>query len=207
MAVGITRVWMHGRTLFCSLPSAIVRDSSLGVGDGLVLRTEGNLIVMERVPVEQFARRTGQQNNVGLEELSTEGQSQMISTSEPSPKQQSDVDKRILMERRLRAIRKVVADEFCLRTADLNARSNTQKLVFPRQVAMFLSRELAGASLPEIGRTFGGKHHTTVLHSVEKIRERRKSDKNLDRLINKLNGVVDKSVNKPVDRLWKYEEN
>jgi chromosomal replication initiator protein len=51
---------------------------------------------------------------------------------------------------------------------------------------MFLSKELAGASLPEIGRAFGGKHHTTVLHSIEKIREERRHDKDLSLLIHKL---------------------
>ena len=84
------------------------------------------------------------------------------------------------------AIQKVVADEFRLRISDLKARSNTKKMVYPRQVAMFLSRELAGASLPEIGRAFGNKHHTTVLHSVDKIRDQKKVDKDLNRLINKL---------------------
>ena len=87
----------------------------------------------------------------------------------------------------IEAIQKVVADEFRLRITDLKARNNSKKVVFPRQIAMLLSRELAGASLPEIGRAFGGKHHTTVLHSIEKIRGQRKSDKDLNRLINKLN--------------------
>ena len=56
----------------------------------------------------------------------------------------------------------------------------------PRQVAMYLSKHLTEASLPEIGRQFGGKHHTTVLHSVEKIEETRKNDKDLNRMLNKL---------------------
>ena len=86
----------------------------------------------------------------------------------------------------IEAIQKVVADEFRLRIADLKLRSNSKKVVYPRQIAMFLSKELAGASLPEIGRTFGGKHHTTVLHSIEKIREERKANKDLSRLIHKL---------------------
>jgi chromosomal replication initiator protein len=51
---------------------------------------------------------------------------------------------------------------------------------------MYLAKHLTEASLPEIGRQFGGKHHTTVLHSVEKIEELRKTDKDLNRLINKL---------------------
>ena len=51
---------------------------------------------------------------------------------------------------------------------------------------MYLAKHMTEASLPEIGRQFGGKHHTTVLHSVEKIEELRKTDKDLNRLINKL---------------------
>jgi chromosomal replication initiator protein len=86
----------------------------------------------------------------------------------------------------IEAIQQVVADEFRLRLADLKARNNSRKIVYPRQVAMYLARELAGASLPEIGRAFGGKHHTTVLHSVEKIQQSRALDKDLNRLINKL---------------------
>jgi chromosomal replication initiator protein len=84
------------------------------------------------------------------------------------------------------AIQQVVADEFRLRISDLKARNNSRKVVFPRQIAMFLCREMAATSYPEIGRAFGGKHHTTVLHSIEKIRELKKTDKDLNRLINKL---------------------
>ena len=86
----------------------------------------------------------------------------------------------------IEAIQQVVADEFRMRVADLKARNNSKTVVVPRQLAMFLCRELVGASLPEIGRAFGGKHHTTVLHSVEKIREGRKSDRDLNRILNKL---------------------
>jgi chromosomal replication initiator protein len=86
----------------------------------------------------------------------------------------------------IESIQQVVAEEFRLRLADLKARNNSRKVVHPRQIAMYLARELAAASLPEIGRAFGGKHHTTVLHSVEKIQEARKGDKDLNRLINKL---------------------
>jgi len=65
-------------------------------------------------------------------------------------------------------------------------RSNTKAIAFPRQVAMYLVKQLTSASLPEIGRQFGGKHHTTVLHSVGKIEEARKADKDLNRVLNKL---------------------
>ena len=58
--------------------------------------------------------------------------------------------------------------------------------MFPRQIAMYLAKHLTDASLPEIGRQFGGKHHTTVLHSVDKIDTQRKTDKDLNRVLNKL---------------------
>jgi chromosomal replication initiator protein len=58
--------------------------------------------------------------------------------------------------------------------------------VFPRQIAMYMAKHLTDASLPEIGRQFGGKHHTTVLHSVDKIEQQRKIDKDLNRVLNKL---------------------
>jgi len=57
---------------------------------------------------------------------------------------------------------------------------------FPRQIAMYLAKHLTDSSLPEIGRQFGGKHHTTVLHSVDKIEQQRKTDKDLNRMLNKL---------------------
>jgi chromosomal replication initiator protein len=84
------------------------------------------------------------------------------------------------------AIQKVVSEQFGLRPAEIKAKNNSRVIVYPRQIAMFLAKHLTDASLPEIGRQFGGKHHTTVLHSVEKIEEARKTDKDLNRLLNKL---------------------
>ncbi|MGI9102851.1 MAG: chromosomal replication initiator protein DnaA [Terriglobales bacterium] len=84
------------------------------------------------------------------------------------------------------AIQKAVAEQFGLRLAEIKAKNNSRAIVYPRQIAMYLAKHLTEASLPEIGRQFGGKHHTTVLHSVEKIDESRKSDKDLNRLLNKL---------------------
>ena len=69
---------------------------------------------------------------------------------------------------------------------EIKAKNNSRAIVYPRQIAMYLAKHLTEASLPEIGRQFGGKHHTTVLHSVDKIDESRKTDKDLNRLINKL---------------------
>ena len=86
----------------------------------------------------------------------------------------------------IEAIQKVVAEEFGLRLPEIKAKNNSRAIVYPRQIAMYLAKHLTEASLPEIGRQFGGKHHTTVLHSVDKIDTARKTDKDLNRLLNKL---------------------
>jgi chromosomal replication initiator protein len=84
------------------------------------------------------------------------------------------------------AIQKAVAEQFGLRVIEIKAKSNSRAIVFPRQIAMYLAKQMTEASLPEIGRQFGGKHHTTVMHSIDKIEEQRQADKDLNRLLNKL---------------------
>lgn len=93
-----------------------------------------------------------------------------------------------LEERRISIenIQRVVCREFGLSLPQIKAKDNSRAVAFPRQVAMFLAKELTTASLPQIGREFGGKHHTTVLHSINKIAELRENDKDLNRLLNKL---------------------
>jgi chromosomal replication initiator protein len=86
----------------------------------------------------------------------------------------------------IESIQKAVAEQFGLRLVEIKAKNNSRSIVYPRQIAMYLAKHLTEASLPEIGRQFGGKHHTTVLHSVDKIEEVRKNDKDLNRLLNKL---------------------
>lgn len=81
------------------------------------------------------------------------------------------------------SIVRAVADRFSMQPAQLKMKSNTRQIAYPRQVAMFLVKELTHASLPEIGRYFGGKHHTTVLHSIQKIEELRQRDEDLNSLI------------------------
>jgi chromosomal replication initiator protein len=73
-------------------------------------------------------------------------------------------------------IQKFVADYFQLKVNDLKARSNSKSITMPRQVAMYLCKTLTQASLPEIGRSFGGKHHSTVIHSINKVEDLRKKD-------------------------------
>jgi chromosomal replication initiator protein len=94
----------------------------------------------------------------------------------------STSEKRVSLDSILRA----VAERFSLLPAQLKMKSNTRQIAYPRQVAMYVCKELTSASLPEIGRFFGGKHHTTVLHSVQKIDERRREDDELNRIIQSL---------------------
>jgi len=91
-------------------------------------------------------------------------------------------EKRVTIE----LIQKKVGEQFGLREHELKIRSNAKAIAFPRQVAMYLVKQLTTASLPEIGRHFGGKHHTTVLHSIHKIDTLRRNDKDLNRTINRL---------------------
>ena len=86
----------------------------------------------------------------------------------------------------IEAIQRRVAEDFSLRPGDLKVRSNAKSIAYPRQVAMYLAKRLTGASLPEIGRAFGGKHHTTVLHSVKKIERLRGHDKDLAQRLRRL---------------------
>lgn len=76
----------------------------------------------------------------------------------------------------IEAIIKAVAEHFSLQPSQLKQKSNAQQIAYPRQIAMYLVKDLTSASLPEIGRAFGGKHHTTVLHSVQKIDRLRQQD-------------------------------
>jgi chromosomal replication initiator protein len=81
-------------------------------------------------------------------------------------------------------IQKFVADFYQLKVQDLKSRNNAKSIAIPRQVAMYLCKTLTHASLPEIGRSFGGKHHSTVIHSIRKIEELRKRDGDFNSLIN-----------------------
>jgi chromosomal replication initiator protein len=83
-------------------------------------------------------------------------------------------------------IQRAVCQEFGLTVPQLKSRNNSRPVAYPRQLAMYLAKELTTASLPQIGREFGGKHHTTVLHSINKISQLRQSDRDLNRLLNKL---------------------
>jgi chromosomal replication initiator protein len=97
---------------------------------------------------------------------SLKGQPISLALAQEALKNLVDIEERSTS---IATIQKTVADHFGLRVADLKSKTNARDISFPRQVAMYLCKNLTRASLPEIGREFGGKHHTTVLHSVNKI--------------------------------------
>jgi chromosomal replication initiator protein len=84
-----------------------------------------------------------------------------------------DLDERSIS---LESIQRFVADHYQLKVSDLKSRNNSKSVALPRQVAMYLCKALTQASLPEIGRSFGGKHHSTVIHSIKKIEALRKRE-------------------------------
>jgi len=83
-------------------------------------------------------------------------------------------------------IQKKVAEYFDIRVSDMRVKKRSKIIAYPRQIAMYLARELTSHSLPEIGERFGGRDHTTVLHAFEKIQDEAKSNSTIKGLLNKL---------------------
>ncbi|HEX7728841.1 MAG TPA: chromosomal replication initiator protein DnaA [Terracidiphilus sp.] len=90
----------------------------------------------------------------------------------------------------IESIQRAVAEQFGMKISDLKQKNNSRNVVVPRQIAMYLAKQMTEASLPEIGRQFGNKHHTTVMHSIAKIDEQRRNDKDLHRMLNKLQDLL-----------------
>jgi chromosomal replication initiator protein len=83
-------------------------------------------------------------------------------------------------------ILRAVASFYSLKPAQLKARSNAPPIAVPRQIAMYVCKALTNQSLPQIGRDFGGKHHTTVLHSIRKIDSLRRKDPEISAAVNSI---------------------
>ncbi|MDR1466063.1 MAG: chromosomal replication initiator protein DnaA [Treponema sp.] len=92
---------------------------------------------------------------------------------------------------------KVIAEYYQLSPSDLKGKKRLQKIVIPRQIAMFISHEITEFSTTEIGQTFGGRDHTTVMHSCNKIKEKMQADPKLDTSIQKLVGLIKEYTAKP----------
>ena len=90
----------------------------------------------------------------------------------------------------LENIQKTVADFYRVKVAELFSKKRTADLVKPRQIAMYFAKEMTSLSLPEIGESFGGRDHTTVLHAVRKITENRKTDTQLNHELHVLDQII-----------------
>ncbi len=90
-------------------------------------------------------------------------------------------------------IQKAVGEHFSIRLEDFAAKKRTKSIAFPRQVAMYLSREMTEFSLPKIGDEFGGRDHSTVIHAHEKISKMLKEDQNLQQDIKEIRSVLGKN--------------
>jgi chromosomal replication initiator protein len=90
----------------------------------------------------------------------------------------------------MEAIQRAVADLFGLSVEDLMLKSTRRAVTVPRQIAMYLAKQLTDSSLPEIGRYFGGMHHTTVMHAIAKMDEQRRIDPATNAAIGKLLKIV-----------------
>ncbi len=83
-------------------------------------------------------------------------------------------------------IQKKVATYFDVKTSDLKAKKRSRQIAYPRQIAMYLTRELTNMTLPDIGEHFGGRDHSTVIHAYDKIQKELKKNQNVKNLLNRL---------------------
>jgi chromosomal replication initiator protein len=87
-------------------------------------------------------------------------------------------------------IQELVSERFGLSLEELCGERRSQNIVYPRQIAMYLSRELTDASLPKIGRQFGGRDHTTVIHATTKIAGMIREDRSVYNLVQELTARI-----------------
>ncbi|PUU89805.1 chromosomal replication initiator protein DnaA [Halanaerobium sp.] len=92
------------------------------------------------------------------------------------------------IEVNIERIKKIITDDYNLKMEDMESKKRTQNIAFPRQIAMYLSRELTDFSLPHIGNEFGGRDHTTVIHAHNKIKEKIENE---DDFNNKIERLID----------------
>ena len=90
----------------------------------------------------------------------------------------------------IRRIQETVSERFNLSLAELTGDKRSQNIVYPRQVAMYLSRELTDSSLPKIGKEFGGRDHTTVIHATSKIARLIREDRSVYNLVQELTARI-----------------
>ena len=93
----------------------------------------------------------------------------------------------------LEDVQDVVARRFQVKVSELKSKRRTKTVVHPRQIAMYLSRELTAASFPEIGREFGGKDHTTIIHACRQIEKAIERDNSIRTTVENLKDEISKA--------------
>jgi hypothetical protein len=99
-------------------------------------------------------------------------------------------ENRLFLVKNAEAIKKKVAKYYNIKVSDLDSQNRSRKYSFPRQIAMYLCREMTDLSLPLTGNVFGGRDHTTVLHAYDKIDTLVKSDENMEYIITELKDLI-----------------
>src|SRR4029078_9616697 len=98
-------------------------------------------------------------------------------------------------------IQQAVAKEWAVTVDGLRSKTRTKNLTTPRQIAMYLARELLATQLVEIGNAFGGRDHSTVIHSIEKVQESILQDPQLKTRINRIRGMLETFTSRPGSRV------
>ena len=88
-------------------------------------------------------------------------------------------------------IQQKVAEHYSLKSSELNSERRSQDIARPRQIAMYLAKRLTNRSMPEIGRKFGGRDHTTVMHAVKRVQGLRESDEGVGRDVQTLQRMLE----------------
>ena len=88
-------------------------------------------------------------------------------------------------------IQKIVCEQFKIRLSDLKSKRRSKNIVLPRQIAMYLARKFTKSSLPELGESFGGKDHTSVLHSIRKVEKMLESDEEIRKIVKNLEETIE----------------
>jgi chromosomal replication initiator protein len=87
-------------------------------------------------------------------------------------------------------VKRAAAEYYSVKIDDMSAKIRTKEIAIARQVAMYLTREFTGSSLPKIGEGFGGRDHTTVLHACEKIKAALKNDQNIKEAVKSISSKI-----------------
>jgi chromosomal replication initiator protein len=135
-------------------------------------RIESNIRELEGALIRIMAYASLTNNKLDIS-IAEEALKDILSTAQPK-------------EITIPLIQQVVADYFHLKVDDFKSKKRSRPIAYPRQIAMYLCRELTDQSLPKIGEEFGGRDHTTVIHACEKIQEDMQKDSQLRRTIDEL---------------------